>query len=845
MMKSFLILSISIICFSFSDNKQYFDQKAGQLRLAIDKTGKITALEDVTRGINYLASEKVSYLMGCKKYTDNGSSDALYPEKMKIIGQSKAGTKVELSFGEGVKLRVLITPKAEYFRMELIGAEPVSEIDQIMWGPFNSTMQGVIGDIVGIARSGNFSLGLMSLEPNTDGGASYSSKGSLLRMSAFDQTRGRFRGGKAHLRMSVPIPGLTVTGSAVALYGCAAGMANELAIIGKIELEEGLPHPTLNGEWIKTSGETRKLGIWTNIKEKNLNECLPIAKEMEAGVLCRKAGFFKSWGHFDIDTMVFPGGIKAMAENSKHAKKEGVGLSIYTLSTFIKPYAAPEPYLTPIPDDRLVSWKPQTKLTKSISESDTEIRLQKSPELVEVFNSADKVIRVDNELIEFRSFSEEGNEIVAKGCRRGAFFSIAASHPKESNVKLMFVSGFHNFYPKTLDLTLAISNRFWEIISQADLLYYMADGVESCDEMGYGNYGRNVFLKNMTDKCAANKKDLLTTTSDWSHYSWHSISCISWGECDYERGFRGSALDSRIPCQVMLRNNLMPNKLGQYYPENANASDIEWLMGLSVGWGAGFDFEFNNIKVMKSKPDYERMVEIMQLWNQALRENAFTEEQKMALRQTDVQYKLSRKTDGGWDLKFNGFWHNTGVTKLPPSAIAAKALNGGATSVMPCSIDRSWTHYPAACDEVGLSDDLIHRAGNSETSWTVNYPAYTELTKKTWFPTNDRYFQFVIRLPKDASCAVKNLKVSVNEKVVDLPITLQPGQYLSIPHNTEWACVYNEKHEVISELFFRGNLPKVEKGSTATVTLSCEPLDTNQNPEVIMNVHHKNGFHYW
>jgi len=233
------------------------------------------------------------------------------------------------------------------------------------------------------------------------------------------------------------------------------------------------------------------------------------------------------------------------------------------------------------------------------------------------------------------------------------------------------------------------------------------------------------------------------------------------------------------------------------------------------------------------------MLEIMKLWEQARAENAFTEQQKMALRQSDVQYKLSRKSDGSWDLKFVRFWHDEKVKILPP--MTAKPVNGGVESVKPCSIDRSWTHYPATCCEVGLSDDLIHRSGTKETSWKIDYPPYTESTK-FWIPTEKRYFQLVVRLPKEAPCAVKNFKITANGKTIELPLTLQPGQYLSIPHPVEWACVYNEKNEVVSEVFFRGNLPRIVKGSTVKVSLSCESVDAKQKPEVIMNVQNKNGF---
>jgi hypothetical protein len=361
-------------------------------------------------------------------------------------------------------------------------------------------------------------------------------------------------------------------------------------------------------------------------------------------------------------------------------------------------------------------------------------------------------------------------------------------------------------------------------------------------EAGYGSYTGNIFLRNFYDKCVQNKKEVLATTSLFTQYTWHIFSHISWGEGDQERGVRGTMLDYRLSRQMRLGRNLMPNKLGQYYPGNATLEDINWIMAFATGWDSGVDFQLN-VKEMRSNPEYIKIVESLQLWDRARAENAFTEQQKMALRQTDVLYKLSRKTDGGWDLKFDRFWQSEKINILPPSVMNAKPVSGGSESVKPCSIDWSWTHNPGLYDEVGLSDDLIQRSGTKETTWTINYPPFTE-SKKSWYPTSDRHFQFVVRLPKEASGAVKNITVSINGKMVEIPAILQPGQYISIPHLIEIACIYNENHQVIGEVKLHGYLPSVSKGSTATVSLTCEPVDAKSNPEVILNVRCQNGYFY-
>ncbi|MDR2774983.1 MAG: hypothetical protein LBC19_09645 [Tannerella sp.] len=46
------------------------------------------------------------------------------------------------------------------------------------------------------------------------------------------------------------------------------------------------------------------------------------------------------------------------------------------------------------------------------------------------------------------------------------------------------------------------------------------------------------------------------------------------------------------------------------------------------------------------------------------------------------------------------------------------------------------------------------------------------------------------------------------------------------------------------ECYLHGYLPKVQKGETVTVGLSCEPLEKGVTPEVLMNVRCQNGYFY-
>jgi hypothetical protein len=851
--KHFLaFIAVVVGCVSCTTREAIYDGTAGNLRLAIDNAGKVIALQNVSDGADYIAKDETTYLLECEKYNADNSAWIKHPLSAKIVSQSENGdTKIELAYNEDFKLTVLIEPKQDWFKMSLVDAAPVAEIFQVTWGPYRTNMRGQIAEWLGINRSENFTIGLLSLEPNTDTSprtaASYTDNGSLIQLSAYDHTRDRYIEVRNNLlstvdnrRKSEPIPGFTVVGSAVALYGCPSGKKTELELLEKIVLVEGLPHPTYEGVWNKYTDAGKRFCLWAKYDEKSFEDYLNLAKALNARILCIRNEMLGNWGHFDISRGVYPGGIAAVLEDSKEAKKSNIGLTLYTLTTFLKANPAPEPYISPVPDDRLQTWRAEAKLAGNISASDTIIAIQNDNE--DVIKST-QVIRVDNELIRFKSSTIEGDKILLGGCLRGAFYTQAAEHQANSRVRLMVFSGYDNFYPGTLDMSNECSDRLSDIILQADLDNLIVDGFESCFETGYGTYTGNIFLKKLFEKLAKNNKEILTTPSLFTNYSWHFMSHISWGEGDRDRGFRFSMLDYRVSRQLELGRNLLPNKMGQYGgASDATAEDINWVMQLAAGWDSGVDFVMDT-KSMKSNPEFDGVAKTFSDWEQAKAENAFTEHQKMLLRQSDVIYKLTHKPDGGWDLTFEKRWQNEKVKILPPSVMNATPVSGGAESVRPLSIDWSWTHNPALYNEIGLSDDLISKADGKERSWKVTFPAYTE-NPKAWFHTNNRHFQYVIRVPENATSAVKNFRVSVNGKTIEIPATLQPGQYLSVPLLVEIACIYDKNHQVVDEVYMLGVIQHVEKGQTATVALSCDAVNKGATPEVIMNVRCQNGYFY-
>ena len=839
-MKYFFNYLLVIQLFGSCSSNILFDEQAGMLRLAIDNTGKMTTLEDMSTNINYVAKE-ASYLIECSKY----GADSIMVQP--FLAENLGDNKYLLSYPNGVKLTVSIVSTKDYFRMELVAAEPLSDISQINWGPYNTNMQSYSGEWFGIIRSDDCTIGILGLEPNTDGYnwlpsiAQYTDEGASLKLTSFDHTKGVFRDGKGKenkLRISTPID-VTVVGSAIAMYSSKAGYDNELDAVEKVVRAEELPYPTINGEWNKRSIEAQKFCLWAYYTEENFDEYIEFANDIGASTICNPSGFSSNWGHFDVDLKKY-GSIEAICNNSRKADELGIGTALYSLTTFLKPINAREPYLAPVPDDRLQTWRYETVVNKKINKNDKTIILKNDHNTLATLEAGARFIRINNEFIEFKEYKEDGGSIIISECLRGEFHTDVATHKEQTLVKFMYVAGYRNFYPGTIELSNEFSDRFFNLHKAGEHSFFVTDGFESCLETGYNCYAGNLFMDKFYKHCVENNRETLLKGSNFSQYSWHHYSHMSWGEGDSDKGVRGSMLDYRLSRQVLLSSSLMPKKLGQFYPDQATVEDVEWLMAFSTGWDSGVDF-LMNLNSFKKNPDYDEIVAKLHLWTEARIEKAFTEEQKRDLRQTDREYKLSRKSDGSWNLKFVKYWQWDKVKIKPSSDMQAKSISGG--DISSCSIDWFWTHNPATYHEVILSDDMTHNSGSRPSEWSVLYPKYTN-TDNAWFPTDLRYFQFVLRLPEDAPCAVSNIKVTFNGDEMVIPMTLNPGEYLTMPHLTPTVCIYDKEHQLVEEKKIRGYIPYTEMGSTAKITMAGDSEDKNKNPQMIMNVRCQNGFYY-
>ncbi|MEE9369118.1 MAG: hypothetical protein V3V05_09700 [Pontiella sp.] len=770
---------------------------------------------------DFIHPTRFTSLMKVKRYSGEKHME---PVACKVIGEDNGTTRLVLRYDKETSATVAITPKQGWFRMELVAAGGLADIDEISWGPINTRCEGPVGAFFGLVRSDDTTLGMMSLEPNTDGlnvpytEASFwlpwQEGGSYLQLVSQDHTRSRIL--KGGTRSSDPAPEITPVGSAVALYSSPKG--RELDIVEKIVVAEKLPHPKHKGVWSKRSPEILRPGIWGKFNSKNIDQYFDLTADLHGGEICGFHTMFGNWGHFEIDPKLYPKGMDDIRSAVKQGQKKGIGLSMYTLTNFVQSRSIPEPFIFPIPHPDFETYDLESTLRTAIDIETTQITLAKSSELVQILKKLTRpttspsqraLLWIDDEFIHATKFHVDGNTVILGDCERGHMMTTPATHSAKARVRILYFAGYRSVFPGTLALNEKVAHNIGRVTREGGFSKVTFDGHESALQTGHGAYAMNRTCKIVYD--ANIGRDLTVTGSRITNYCWHMLSYISWGEHDMHKGFRGSMLDYRLRRQDQLSRALMPHKMGQHYPTKASLEDMNWLCGLATGWDSGLELSIKPDE-FKKNPDHSAILKAVTLWEKARLSGKLTDDQKMRLRQVDCVYDIKQNPDGGFSIALKKRWRHEGVKILPPSTITFEEPDQ--CRVEPSSIDLGWLHCPLVAVSAALSDDIVV-ASDTETGIKVFYPGPDASGRER------QAFQCVLRVPAAAATGILNPRLGANGKTFVVPTEIKPGQYLAFTADLAIVHLYGADHRLIRDIHIRhlNDLPGVPRGKSFDVEM--------------------------
>lgn len=638
--------------------------------LELDKSGNITRLADVRFDHDHLATDVPSPLLSLRI---NG---AVLPPK-RMVFERETNT-IELRYEGDRSARIRVEEKESHLTFEVISLSQEEETELVIWGPYATTIAKAIGETVGVVRGETYALGLQALNPRTLGGYPWRENDCMPQLDIFES--GDYSDlsekGKRHVlyRVEAAKPedfGSTLqaycrnrirervvenwghsayrvppfedggpVGSKIALFGCPVEEA--LETIGRIEREEGLPHPQIDGRWGKTVRTASAAYMILGFGEGDIDRAIDYTQRAGLRYLYHP-GPFKTWGRFLLNDQ-FPSGRQGLRRCVDKAEAAGLMVGVHTLSNFITTNDA---YVTPVPDPRLAKVG-KVKLMEDVSAGQTEIPVSSPNMFRESEKSHLKTIQVGEELIRYGRLSG-GEPWRLLDCVRGAFGTFASAHSSGEEAAKLADHAYKVFLTDP-SLSLEVARNIAGLFNECGLRQISFDGLEGNRSTGMGNYGEVLFTQAWFEGLSEDiRSHFITDASRTSHFFWHLYSRMNWGEPWYA-GFRESQTEYRLKNQAYFRRNMMPAMLGwfQMKPETS-IEDIEWLLARSAAFDAGYAF-VTSYEALEKNGYTERILAAIGTWEEARMAKAFSPEQKTRMEDIGREFHLEPGPEEGWTL---------------------------------------------------------------------------------------------------------------------------------------------------------------------------------------------------
>ncbi len=372
-----------------------------------------------------------------------------------------------------------------------------------------------------------------------------------------------------------------MVGAKFALVGAPREHFN--AAIMEAERENGLPCPMLDRQWARFSDRVYESYLFaTSVIEADIDTLIEYAKLGGFGtIIILKNSWLANHGHYDINTDNFPDGIASLRRAVQKIHDAGLHAGVHVFGPSI---SANDPYVTPVPDDRL-AFVPCPPLAEGVDERATALTLTEQPEHLPPKAARRRsfpgyYLRIGDEIIRYAD-AEVGPPFRFVGCQRGALGTTASAHAAGAEVKgLLAQWGFFLVQP---DSTLAdeLTENFADVFNECDfdMVYFDASEGAGNDYLD-GWYYLNKLHLGYYQKF---KKDVLYQTSTGTGHDilWHIIprSASADGHGDI-KGY----LDQRWPGILGQAANFTRSDIGWYYMfKDVRPDQIEYVRAKALG----------------------------------------------------------------------------------------------------------------------------------------------------------------------------------------------------------------------------------------------------------------------
>lgn len=365
----------------------------GVFRLTLGDNGVARELVEKRSGTNWLSSRPTPFAAVRK-------GAAVFPSS----ALTQAGDVVRARFqGTDADAVLRFTPDPDGIAVEVVGF--TGEADELRFVQILPSISENLGTLLNVRWNHTFSVCVLGLSDRVHGVAD--SNGFLT--AAVEPELG-IVGGKAEI-VAVPTSAF-------------------LSTVREVERRQGLPSPTIGGEWAKSSRAVRSSYLFTDMTEANADETIRLAKLGGFGAIMIYAGTWSaSTGSYPINLKSFPGGEASLKAVIDKCHAAGLTVGMHVLTGLI---AKSDPLVTPRPDPRLLKDNEATLA----ADIDSRAAVIAAREALSTFPGQASFygvtgggldIQIDDELIEYRTIGGPGDRAFLR-CTRGAEGTRAAPH---------------------------------------------------------------------------------------------------------------------------------------------------------------------------------------------------------------------------------------------------------------------------------------------------------------------------------------------------------------------------------------------------------------------------------
>jgi hypothetical protein len=154
------------------------DIQAGSLAISVSRDGRLAALTAEPGGRDYLPAGTRAPILTLRV----GGEDRT-PESASFL---EADSVLVLDYGEGLEARILVRSRATHATFEIAAVSELGVVDVAIWGPYPTTIDGIIGETVGVVRGEEHAIGLQALNPRTLGGYPWRENDAMPQLDIFE-----------------------------------------------------------------------------------------------------------------------------------------------------------------------------------------------------------------------------------------------------------------------------------------------------------------------------------------------------------------------------------------------------------------------------------------------------------------------------------------------------------------------------------------------------------------------------------------------------------------------------------------------------------------------------------